>query len=121
MFLLGTSGGSIVQISEGVLCTEGALCTFDCNVAFLQESKLEAVSRPIAISLWGCHPIERLYFPSVGHSRGIIVIFVIWDPQVLELGNSHIDSFSICYKFKSLEDNFEWGLIGVYGPNDYHM
>ena len=66
----------------------------------------------------GCQPIEWLYLPSVGRSGGIIVI---WDPQVVELGDSRIGSFSICCKFKSLEDNFEWGLIGVYGPNDDYM
>jgi len=39
----------------------------------------------------------------------------------LELGDSRIWSFSVCCKFKSLEDNFEWGLIGVYRPNDDYM
>ena len=62
--------------------------------------------------------IGWLYLPSVGRSGGIIVI---WDPQVLELGESRIGSFSVCCRFKSLEDNFEWGLIGVYGPNDDYM
>ena len=50
------------------------LHTFACDVAILQESKLEVVSRPLAISLWGRRPIEWLYLPSVGHSGGIIVI-----------------------------------------------
>jgi len=59
-----------------------------------------------------------LYLPSVGCSGGIIVI---WDPQVLELGDSRIGSFSVYCKFKSLEDNFVRGLIGVYGPNDDYM
>ena len=54
----------------------------------------------------------------MGCSGGIIVI---WDPQVLEPGDSRIGSFSVCCRFKSLEDNFEWGLIGVYGPNDDYM
>jgi len=37
----------------------------------------------------------------------------------LELADSRIESFSVCRK--SLEDNFEWGLIGAYGPNDDYM
>ena len=94
------------------------LRTFGCDVAILQESKLEVVSRSIAVSLWGRRPIEWRYLPSVGRSGGIIVI---WDPEVLELGDSRIGSFSVCCKFRSLEDNFEWGLIGVYGPNDDYM
>jgi len=80
------------------------LRTFACDVAILQESKLEVGSCLIAISLWGRRPIELLYLPSVGRSGGIIVI---WDPQVLELDDSRIGSFSVCCKFKSLEDNFE--------------
>jgi len=32
--------------------------------------------------------------------------------------DSRIKSFSVYYKFKSLLDNFVWGLIGVYDPND---
>jgi len=54
----------------------------------------------------------------VGHSGGIIIL---WDPQILEFVDCCIGSFSACCKFKSLEDNFEWGLIGVYGPNDDHL
>ena len=50
------------------------LRTFACDVAIVQESKLEVVSRPIAISLWSRRPIEWLYLPSMGRSGGIIVI-----------------------------------------------
>ena len=39
----------------------------------------------------------------------------------MKLGESRIGSFSVCCRFKSMEDNFEWGLIGVYGPNDDNM
>ena len=39
-------------------------------------------------------------------------------PSGLELVYSRIGSFSMCCKFKSLDDNFVWGLIRVYGPND---
>ena len=94
------------------------LRTFSCDVAILQESKLEIVSRPIAISLWGCCLLEWLYLLSVGCSRGIIAI---WDHQVLELANSRIGSFSDCCMFKSLEDDFECGQIGVYVPNDGYL
>ena len=68
------------------------LRTFACDVAILQELKLEVVSCLMVISLWGHHPIEWLYLPSVDRSGGTIVI---WDPQVLELGDSRIGSFSV--------------------------
>ena len=35
--------------------------------------------------------------------------------------DSRIGSFSVCCMFKSLEGSFEWGLIGVYGPNDDYI
>ena len=46
---------------------------------------------------------------------------MIWNPQVWDLADSHIGSFSVCCKFKSLDDNFEWGQIGVNGPNDDYL
>ena len=79
---------------------------------------MEVVTRSIAISLWSRRPFEWIYLPSVGCSGAIIVL---WDPQILELADSCIRSFSVCWKFKAFEDNFEWGLIGVYGPNDDHL
>jgi len=79
---------------------------------------MEVVTRFIAIRLWGRRLVEWIHLPLVGRSGGIIIL---WDPQILELVDSGIGSFSICCKFKSLEDNFEWGLIGVYGPNDDHL
>jgi len=38
--------------------------------------------------------------------------------QVLAIVDFRILSFSMCCNFKSLLDNFVWGLMGVYGLND---
>jgi len=57
---------------------------------------MKAVSHPIAIGLLGHHPVERLYLPSVGHSRAIIVLR---DPQVLELADICIGLFFVYCKF----------------------
>jgi len=54
-------------------------------------------------------------FPLVGCSGGIIII---WDPYVLELVDSRMGSFSMCCRFKSLQDDFAWGLFGICGTND---
>jgi len=32
-----------------------------------------------------------------------------------------VGTYVICGKFKSLNDDFVWGLIGVYGPNDDNL
>jgi len=54
----------------------------------------------------------------VGRSGGIAII---WDAQVLELIDSKIGTYAVCGKFKSLKDDFVWGLIAVYGPNDDNL
>jgi len=76
---------------------------FSCDIAILQESKMEDVSHPTAISLQGCRPVKWLCLSSMGRPGGIITI---WDPQTLELMYKRIGSFSVCCKFKSLQDNF---------------
>jgi len=53
-------------------------------------------------------------FAFSGRLGGIIII---WDPQVLELVDSYIGTFSVCCKLKSLFDDFVRVLLGVYGPN----
>ena len=54
----------------------------------------------------------------MGRSGGVTVI---WDPHALELIDSRIVSFSVYCEFNSLDDNFVWGLICVYGPNDENL
>jgi len=50
------------------------LCRFACDIAILQESKLEVVGRQIVVSLWGRRHVQWLFLPSVGRSGGIIII-----------------------------------------------
>ena len=69
---------------------------------------MEHGSCPIAISLRGHCPVKWLSQPSVGRLRGIIVV---GDPHTLELIDSKVGYFSVCRKFKSLDDNFVWGLM----------
>ena len=91
------------------------LCKYACDVAILQESKTEEVGRDVVVNLWGRRRVEWRFLPSVGRSGGIIVL---WDPQVLEIEDSRVGCFSVCCKFKTLQDTFVLGLAGVYGPND---
>jgi len=62
--------------------------------------------------------MDWLALPSVGRSGGIIVI---WDDQIVELVDSKVGTYAVCIKFKPLLDDFVWGLIGVYGPNDDNL
>uniref|UniRef100_A0A7C8YQP7 Endonuclease/exonuclease/phosphatase domain-containing protein n=1 Tax=Opuntia streptacantha TaxID=393608 RepID=A0A7C8YQP7_OPUST len=94
------------------------LRNFRCDIAILQETKMEEVNFSTAFSLWGRRSVDWLVLPSVGRSGGIVFI---WDDQVLELVDSKVGTYAICGKFKSLNDDFLWGLIGVYGPNDDNL
>ena len=91
---------------------------FRCDIAILQESKMEEVNHPVVFDLWGRRSMDWLALPSVGHSGGIIVI---WDDQIVELVDSKVGTYAVCIKFKSLLDDFVWGLIGVYDPNDVNL
>ena len=39
----------------------------------------------------------------------------------MELVDSKVGTYAVCIKFKSSKDDFVWGLIGVYGPNDDNL
>ena len=79
---------------------------FACDVAILQESKMEEVGCEVVVSLWGRRRVEWRFLPSEGRSGGIIIM---WDPQVFELEESRIGGFSVCCRFKSQHDSFVWG------------
>lgn len=68
------------------------LHTFSCDIAILQESKMEGVSHHIVVSSWGHHQVQWpfLFWQAVDHWGGIIVI---WDPQVLKLINCRMGLF----------------------------
>jgi len=108
-------GGSIVQLRGEMLSGCCVDLLVNCDVAILQESKMEEVGCDVVVSLSGQHRVQWLFLPSVGRSGGIIIM---WDPQVLEIEDSRIGCFSMCCKFKSMHDSSIWGLIRVYGPND---
>ena len=57
------------------------LCNFQCDIAILQETKMEEVTFSTAISRWGRRSVDWMVLPSVGRSGGIVII---WDDQALE-------------------------------------
>ena len=88
------------------------------NIGILQKSKMEDVNHPIAISFWGHCPLVWLFLPFVGRYGGVVIIR---DSRVSKLVDSKIWTYTYDCKFKFLEDNFVWGIIGVYGPNDDNL
>jgi len=79
---------------------------------------MEEVNLSMAISLLGLRSVDCVVSPSVGRSGGIVIIS---DDQVLELIDPKVGTYAICSKFKSLKDDFVWGLISVYRPNDDNL
>ena len=61
----------------------GVLRNYFCDIATLQESKIEDVNHPTAISLWG-HRLGRLDILAI--YRSIWGIIVIWDKSSLGVG-----------------------------------
>ena len=86
-----------------------------CDVAILLESKLEEVDDQVILSLWSRCQVKWLFLPSIGRSLGIIIIF---DFQVFELVDYRIGVYFSCCNLRSMQDNFVYGFIGIYGPNE---
>ena len=81
---------------------------FSCDIAILQKSNMGDIGHPI-ISIWGRCLVKWLFLLSGGRSGGIITI---WYSQTFELLDLGIGSSSVYCKFKLLQDNFIWGLLG---------
>ena len=85
-------------------------CFVILDVILLFFKNLRWKKSIVVFSLWGLCSMNWLVLPSVGHAGGIIVI---WDAQVLELVDSKVGTYAVCIKFKSLTDDFVWGLVGI--------
>jgi len=48
---------------------------------FLQEAKMEFISRDVFCSLWGCQHVDLCYLGLRGASRGILLM---WDRRMVE-------------------------------------
>jgi len=59
--------------------------------------------------------MKWVYLPSSGRPGGIIILL---DPEAFEHLDSRTGVYSVCCLLRSMQDNFVWGLIGIYGPND---
>ncbi|KAL4614544.1 hypothetical protein ACB092_07G061100, partial [Castanea dentata] len=57
------------------------LCSWRADIVYLQETKLEWVTRGLVRSIWSCPFIDWLYLGSEGASGGILLL---WDRRVVE-------------------------------------
>ena len=90
------------------------LRSWRADIVFLQETKLEWVTRGIVRSIWSFPYIDWLYLGSEGAFGGILLM---WDRRVVEKIEEAVGYFPILCRFKNVSDQFEWAFTGIYGPN----
>ena len=90
------------------------LRSWRAKIVFLQETKLEWVTRGLVRSIWSCPYVDWLYLGSEGASGGILLM---WDRRVVEKIKEAVGQFSISCRFKNVSDQFEWAFTGIYGLN----
>ena len=84
------------------------------NIVFLQETKLELITKAVIHSLWGGQHVDWSYLSSCGASERVLLM---WDTRVVDKVEEAVGSFSVSCKFKSVVDQFVWAFTGVYGPS----
>ncbi|XP_050277756.1 uncharacterized protein LOC126719218 [Quercus robur] len=84
------------------------------DIVYLQETKLEWITRGVVKSIWSCPYVNWLYLGSEGASGGIVLM---WDRRAMEKVEEAVGRFSVSCRFKNIGDQFAWAFIGLYGPN----
>ena len=78
------------------------LCQWRVDIVYLQETKLEFISRgDIDVAV-------------IGAAGGILLM---WDKRVVTRLDMEVGEFVAACTFKNVVDGFEWAFAGVYGPN----
>jgi len=79
-----------------------------------QETKVKDPSRQFVRSLWGCNYVDWCCLDASGASGGILIL---WDKRVVEKVDVCVGRFTLAVSLRNVDDHFEWGFVGVYGPN----
>jgi exonuclease III len=89
----------------------------DCKVDLvcLMETKMEAITRVVVRSLWGCQHVDWCYMGASGASVGILIM---WDRRTVEKVDECVGRYTLAVSLHNAYDNFMWAFRGVYGPND---
>jgi len=82
------------------------------DIVCLQETKKEATSRRMVMSMLGGDFDEFVTLPAVGTRGGILVA---WKSGVCKALDIRVDVFSVSVRFDHVDDS-PWWFTGVYGP-----
>ena len=85
----------------------------NANLVCLQETKLQGITRGLIRSLSVGRFVDWVDVNAVG---SLEVILIFWDSRLFQLMDVEESRFALSCKFRSLEDNFTWFFMGVYGP-----
>ena len=66
------------------------------NVIFLQETKMESITRAVINSLWRGQHVDWSYLGSSGASGGVLLM---WDTWVVNKAEEAVGRFSVSCKF----------------------
>lgn len=86
--------------------------TAKVDIVCLQETKMEAISRRLILSMLGSSFSNYIFLPSIGASGGILLC---WRDRLGAALATRVDSFSVSVQFVSGEGT-PWWLTCVYGP-----
>ena len=75
---------------------------------------MEHIGHAVIWSLWANRFADWAVQESEGASGGILIM---WDRRVVEVQDCAKGQYSICCRFKNIQDQVEWAFLGVYGPN----
>ncbi|GAU46142.1 hypothetical protein TSUD_143240 [Trifolium subterraneum] len=81
----------------------------------IQETKLQSCDVAICSSLWGNSPHAFSYRPSVGASRGLLIL---WDSSEVEVWASESHEHVLWCHGRFIKSGQEFSVANVYGPCD---
>jgi hypothetical protein len=54
---------------------------------------------------------------NLGSRRALEGILLMWDRRLVEKIEEYVERYVVAYVVRSVTTNFNWGFVGVYGPN----
>ena len=87
---------------------------WQCDIVYLQETKLDFLDLQVVRSLWGNQFVDWLALDVINTTSEILLM---WDTCVVERVDATVGNFSVSCLWHGLVDGFNWVCSGVYGPH----
>lgn len=84
-------------------------------IIILQETKMMQYSSWDIKQICGYKNVGWTLQQSVGNSGGMLIL---WDRDFLEVSDSLVGDYTLSILCKNKNDNFQWVLTNIYGPNN---